>query len=87
MSKEVWVTILFQIINAFIFKNITIKQYMNFSNNLNRKKSELIDELQNYKNINSTSEQILYKWIKNVLDKVYICIYNYMYYNMIYNQY
>jgi hypothetical protein len=69
ISKEVWVTILFQIINVFIFKNITMKQYLNFNNNLNKKKTELIEELQVHKNIYSTPEHILFSWIKNETNK------------------
>jgi len=47
-----------------------MKQYLNFNNNLNKKKTELIEELQVHKNIYSTPEHILFSWIKNETNKV-----------------
>ncbi|ORX67364.1 hypothetical protein BCR32DRAFT_305805, partial [Anaeromyces robustus] len=69
LSKEVWVTILFQIINIFIFKNVTLKQYLNFSKNVDKNRTTLIGELQNYNNIYSVQEHILFSWVNNILNK------------------
>ncbi|ORX55852.1 hypothetical protein BCR36DRAFT_320387 [Piromyces finnis] len=69
ISKEVWVTILFQIINVFILKNVTLKQYLSFTNTDIRNISNTIEELMNHDNIYSVSEHILFSWVKARVDK------------------
>jgi len=58
---------------VFILKNVTFKQYLNFTNGTERKKTaNAIEELINHNNIYSIPEHILFSWVKTRVNKVNI---------------